>query len=302
MFNLIRYFIVVIAIALLGSACAGGGAVAATVNGVDIEVATVESVVPPDTELTEAEARQVLTALIQWAAAADAAREDFGIDPTEDEIAVYQEGILSDTGLSREDYLSAQQISDEGFAFYTKQLLVGEGIMAVFQDQVEPPTEEEAQQMLNDDPVSWTTVCASHILVETEEEANAVLDRLNAGEDFATVASEVSIDTSSAVNGGDLGCASPGQYVTEFADATMTADVGSVTGPVETQYGFHVIRVDSRTVATTDDVISTLSDNQLSNLINDWYLASISAADITVDPQYGTWETDPTPTIVAPES
>jgi foldase protein PrsA len=297
-----RYFTAVIALALLAGACSGGSA-AATVNGVDIDTATLDNImVVPDQDLTDAQVRAVLTALIQWAASADAARDEFGIDPTEAEIADYQEVILADTGLSREDYLSGQQISELGFELFAKQLMVGEGVVAVLEEQVDAPTEEEAQQMLDDDPASWTTVCASHILVSTQDEADGVLGRLDAGEDFSALATELSLDAQSSVNGGDLGCSSPATYVPEFADATMTGDIGAVTGPVETQFGFHLIRVDSRTEATPQEVIDTLSQSQLSNLVNEWYLTSISAAEITVNPEYGTWQTDPTPTIVAPAS
>ncbi len=81
---------------------------------------------------------------------------------------------------------------------------------------------------------------ASHLLVETEEEAIAAKERIDGGEDFAEVAKEVSTGPSGP-NGGNLGWFGAGQMVTEFEGAVMEMEVGDVVGPVETQFGFHVI-------------------------------------------------------------
>ena len=81
---------------------------------------------------------------------------------------------------------------------------------------------------------------ASHLLVETEEDALAAKERIDGGEDFAEVAKEVSTGPSGP-NGGNLGWFGAGQMVTEFEDAVMNMEVGDVVGPVETQFGFHVI-------------------------------------------------------------
>jgi peptidyl-prolyl cis-trans isomerase C len=86
-------------------------------------------------------------------------------------------------------------------------------------------------------------VRASHILLKTEEEANAVKDQLNKGGDFAKIAKEKSLDTGSAKNGGDLGFFSRGQMVPEFERAAFGLKVGEVSNPVKTQFGYHVIKV-----------------------------------------------------------
>lgn len=67
--------------------------------------------------------------------------------------------------------------------------------------------------------------------------------RLAAGEDFGTVAKEVSTDTGSATQGGDLGCADPANYVPEFAAAVKSQPIGEVGQPVKTQFGYHLILV-----------------------------------------------------------
>ncbi len=86
-------------------------------------------------------------------------------------------------------------------------------------------------------------VHARHILVATEDQARQVLARLQAGEDFAKVAQEVSLDTGSAANGGDLGWFGRGMMVAPFETASFSLEVGQVSEPVQTQYGFHIIEL-----------------------------------------------------------
>ncbi|MCC5977314.1 MAG: peptidylprolyl isomerase [Salinarimonas sp.] len=89
-------------------------------------------------------------------------------------------------------------------------------------------------------------VRARHILVEEEEEAIAVIARLEAGEEFADVAREVSQDPGSARNGGDLGFFAAGRMVAPFSEAAFALEPGEVSDPVETQFGWHVIKVEER--------------------------------------------------------
>jgi len=84
---------------------------------------------------------------------------------------------------------------------------------------------------------------AAHILVPTREEAVAVRERLDAGEDFATIARELSQDPGSAQNGGDLGWFGLGMMVEPFEKAVVAMQAGQVSEPVETQFGWHVIRL-----------------------------------------------------------
>lgn len=86
-------------------------------------------------------------------------------------------------------------------------------------------------------------VKASHILVDKEEKANEIKDKLAKGEDFAKLAKENSKDTGSKENGGDLGFFGSGQMVKEFEEAAFALKVGEISAPVKTQYGYHIIKV-----------------------------------------------------------
>lgn len=89
-------------------------------------------------------------------------------------------------------------------------------------------------------------VKARHILVATEEEANDVIKALQAGESFAALARSVSTDTGSGAQGGELGWATKGKYVKEFEDYVWSGKIGDVSGPIKTQYGYHIIQLEAR--------------------------------------------------------
>lgn len=84
---------------------------------------------------------------------------------------------------------------------------------------------------------------ASHILVEKKEDADAIVAKLKAGGDFAAIAKEQSKDTGTGSNGGDLGFFAKGQMVKEFEDAVWALKAGEVSAPVQTQFGWHVIKL-----------------------------------------------------------
>lgn len=111
---------------------------------------------------------------------------------------------------------------------------------------------------------------AQHILVETEEEALAAIERINAGEEFDAVAQEISLD-SSAANGGLLSPFTTGQMVPEFEEAVKGLENGAITEmPVQSQYGFHVIKtLNNGEKAPLADVKEEVTAQYLENHFND---------------------------------
>ncbi|NBR61978.1 MAG: peptidylprolyl isomerase [Actinobacteria bacterium] len=83
-------------------------------------------------------------------------------------------------------------------------------------------------------------ITASHILVDSEETATQLMEQVTTGENFAKLAQEYSKCPSGKV-GGNLGQFNRGQMVKEFEDAAFALEPGSVTGPIRTQFGYHLI-------------------------------------------------------------
>src|SRR5690606_33682169 len=92
-------------------------------------------------------------------------------------------------------------------------------------------------------------VKASHILVEDEETANEVLEKINAGEDFGQLAKEYSTDESNKDSGGELGYFGKGKMVEEFDEAVFAMEVGDISETVETSFGFHIIKLEDKVEA-----------------------------------------------------
>ena len=102
-----------------------------------------------------------------------------------------------------------------------------------------------------------TEIRASHILVETEDQAKDIEKRLKAGEDFAKLATELSKDPGSGKQGGDLGFFTKDRMVPEFSAAAFALTIGQVSEPVKSQFGYHVIKLTEKRekpVPTFDEV------------------------------------------------
>ena len=145
----------------------------------------------------------------------------------------------SDAVQQRLAYQKEKILHDIWVAEQTHARVTENDIRAYFDTYVAP---ELAKQNENVEEVQ-----ARHILVATEGEAETVIKRLEKGEDFAALAGELSLGPS-ASRGGDLGYFLAEEMVQAFSDAAFALQPGELSAPVETEYGWHVIRLEDRRV------------------------------------------------------
>ena len=122
-------------------------------------------------------------------------------------------------------------------------------------------TDEEVQAYFAANQEAYAVeeqIKVSHILVGSKEEAQEIRALLTKGEEFADLAKELSTDTASKDQGGDLGMVGRGEMVEEFEQAAFALQPGQISDPVESEYGFHIIKVHEKTAARP----GTLEENQ----------------------------------------
>lgn len=312
-------------LALVLAACGGNpGALAATVDGTRITVGDVNELIHIESgTITKEQFAEFLGYRIQWVLVENGAGEEFGIMVSEDEIRaeadrIYEE--FSQPEESREDFTSSRGVTEEFLLQVSHQGLLDERLRARFLDDSRGVlTEEEIDERVAGETNRLTEVCASHILLgqlvnlegdeleeaatEAEAEAADVLARLANGEDFSDLAMEVSADEGSGAFGGDLGCVfdPEARYVEAFAEAVLTAPVGEVLDEaVRSQFGYHVILVNSRTVPTEEEVVDSLNAGGIATALEEWVLGVFERAEVSVEPRFGTWEATPQPRVVPP--
>jgi len=165
----------------------------------------------------------------------------------------------------------------------------------------------QAMDYYNTHKDQFVQACVSHILVDTPQDAANVEARLAKGEDFGAVAKEVSKDPGSAQKGGDLGCFfKDAQLVPEFLNAAFSQPVGQVGQPVQSQFGYHVIKVKSRDVAPFDQAqqeVQQAMGQGGGQQLQQWLTDALKKAKVKMNPKFGTFDrSKPVPEIAAPQA
>ena len=154
-------------------------------------------------------------------------------------------------------------------------------------------SEDGLRKFYEDRKGDFSLNCASHVLVKTKPEADAALARLKGGEDFAKVAGELSLDRGSKANGGQLDCNPKGAFVPEFDEVASALPVGELSDPVQTQFGFHIIKVNDRKSVPYEEAreqVKALVNAETQTPYRQFLRQALTTARVTVDKRYGKFE------------
>ncbi|MGD9538365.1 MAG: peptidylprolyl isomerase [Alphaproteobacteria bacterium] len=155
--------------------------------------------------------------------------------------------------------------------FYRERLLRQAYLKKRADAEITPDVIKQRYEAMIAEAQPQDEVRAHHILVESEDEAKALADQLAKGADFEALAKEKSIDETSAEKGGDLGYFTKDKMVAPFAEAAFATEPGKLSAPVQTQFGWHLIRVDDRRQAkppTLEEVVPQLRDELVAELVS----------------------------------
>lgn len=286
-------------------------------------VAGCGSTVPADTAATVGDAevsRDLLERIVEASrdnavAAAETTAEQTGQELTDEQrtqvIAAHQREMLSllvqdrvitsivaDAGVEVTDAdinaVRADIIEAVGGEEQLGELLAQDGLSLTIFDEVLVPQQARVlalrDELADDGSLDSETRTVRHILVETQEEADEVVDELASGADFAELASERSTDVGSAANGGELPPAPRGSYVPEFEAAVWSAELDQVVGPVQSQFGFHVLEVVAEDVTPASELDPAQVDQLVNVELNERLVAAYAETEIEVDAAFGEWD------------
>lgn len=164
----------------------------------------------------------------------------------------------------------------------TRSLTAAEAVEAVMATAVTPSTMQAAYEAQYADQAPGTEYNASHILVETEDAAKMIVEELGAGADFAELAKTKSTGPSGP-GGGSLGWFGAGAMVAPFEEAVVALEAGQVSAPVQTQFGWHVIKLNETRltdVPTMEEVREELEQKVREDAVTDHIDKLVADAEV----------------------
>lgn len=167
-----------------------------------------------------------------------------GIEVTQQEVDQEIKDTKDYFGERFQDILTAQKMSEEQFVEEVRQVLIISKYREKVVESVTVPA-EDIRKYYDENPKEFKndTVKASHILLDTREKAEEVLAKAKAGEDFGALAEKFSVEPGVDTTKGDLGEFGYGMMVQPFEEAAFALNEGEISDIVETQFGFHIIKV-----------------------------------------------------------
>ena len=179
-------------------------------------------------------------------------------DPAASEAEITAEPTVTPQPTVVEPTLSAEEVrdnfeqnEDDFRAYFDRAGVASETVDAFFERSA---LEALLADALMPDDANLLYADLRHILVDDEETALQALEALQQGESFAALARAVSNDPGSGNRGGELGLGYVGNYVREFRQAIEDAEIGALIGPVESEFGFHILQVRSKEERTGSEV------------------------------------------------
>lgn len=290
-----RLFLVLI-VAVLAASCSSADTLA-TVNENEITKDDLLALRPSyesSNDFSSEQVRQDLSLLIVLEAIKDAAYDEFGYEMTEEDV---------DERVANPPNRYATVIGPpEQFANVAEAAIRASAQQTLVRDAVVPELAavdaDGFDNLFNNRPEEVTRSCVRHISSGSEADAQAVLARLEAGEDFATVAGEVSLDQASP---GGLIANEEGECLvwltragTDFARLAATVPLNTPAGPVVGDQEWNVILVEDRLApasasALASDPMEWLDPDYISALYTPWLNDAVRNADIEVSPTVGRW-------------
>ncbi len=295
-----RTLVCLLVIGLLTAACAGADQPLATVNGDEITIDDMVALNPEYEVIDEFEQGAFVDDLglaVLLRAIETQARTDYGIEVTGSDVDAFL-AAPSETSAATiaawQQNVAGGQMTEGQLRSNTKSLIIRDAVIeALVEDS------DAFRNLWDQSPQLFASACVRHILTQLEDDAVAAAERIAAGEDFAAVADEVSRDTTT--EGGLLADPETGEcdvplevFVPEFGFQAAVAPLGEVSGPFVSDFGWHIIIVEERTIpASLDEVRSNLdeylTDAVRAQLVTPWINDAIDSAEVEIDPSIGTW-------------
>ncbi len=284
-----RFTALIAVLVVLVAACSSSGDSdpVATVGDTTITQGELAELFESATLPVDEDLRATIFALVARQVFVDSLEEDFGATLDEERVEQLYAEFLAEMDLQGADAAAFLGVPNAGLGMVRFDAEIAVIRQQAVEGLVRDPTTADR---FFENPAEITTVCAQHILLETEEEANAVLTRLGEGEDFGALANELSLDAGAE---GNLGCRLAWEYVAPFAQGTLDAELGVPHGPVESEFGFHVILVSDRDAITREefaaDPLQVLSNEQIGAIWTAWFNEQLQDAEVEVVERYGSW-------------
>jgi peptidyl-prolyl cis-trans isomerase C len=220
---------------------------------------------------------------------------------------------IKEQGLNEDDFKKVLGMYGLSFEQYTKQVRQGLAFKKLLESEFGEKanvTDEEAKKYYDENIDKFKTpeeVRASHILISTRstdpnadpnkvkaealKKAEDILAQLKKGADFAELAKKDSADTGSAAQGGDLGWFRRGQMVKPFEEAAFALEPNQISGIVETDFGYHIIKVTGHKDASTESfeeakpkIVEMLSNQKKGELVQEYIKSAKASAKIVYPP------------------